>query len=106
MSLAQACKHSCISGWSALSHVHQPETAAWLQEVGTWSHIGHLTAGPAHRAPCGERGKRGGECSRTEVEDVEIRVIHQVKFITHSLLWRWAAEAKQSMSVSTKTIVH
>ena len=64
------------------------------------------SAGPAHRAPCGKRCKLGTECSRTEVEDVEIRVIHQVEFITHSLFWRRATEAKQNVSVSAKMLVH
>lgn len=50
-----------------------------------------------------ERHKLGRECSRTEVEDVEIRVIHQVEFITHSLLWRRAAEAKESVSQCQNT---
>lgn len=45
------------------------------------------------------RCRLGQECSRTEVEDVEVRVIHQIEFITHALLWRWAAETKVGHSV-------
>lgn len=61
------------------------------------------TIWPAHRALCGVRHKLGRECLRTEVKDVEIRVIHQVEFITHSLLWRRAAEAKNCVSQCQNT---
>lgn len=107
--MLECTKHGCTSGCSALSQAHWSDTAVWLQDMApaaTESTFRCFTARPAHRALCGKRYKLGRKCSRTEVEDVEIGVIHQVKFITHSLLWRWAAETKHSVSVSAKIRIH
>lgn len=51
------------------------------------------------------RSRAGGERSRTEVEDVEVRVIHQVEFIAHALLRGRAVGRKHSRSVSAKRLL-
>lgn len=51
------------------------------------------------------RSRAGGERSRTEVEDVEVRVIHQVEFIAHALLRGRAVGRKHSRSVGAKRLL-
>lgn len=51
------------------------------------------------------RSCAGRERSRTEVEDVEVRVIHQVEFIAHALLRGRAVGRKHSRSVGAKRLL-